>query len=173
VFLEGLKSAMLADFDPRAGDGARRPTAGIRAFAHVYAGWAYSHEFYRDELYRSLGYGSIAALLRGWEEEHLALDPRDLLAMLETWEHADISARDPFQGDFASALSAISADTILMPCSTDRYFPEVDAIYESAFIPRCEVRTLHSAFGHCALSPGRVPAALDFLDRTLTELLGR
>jgi homoserine O-acetyltransferase len=173
VFLEGLRAAMRADSCYALRDPTRRPIAGLRAFARVYAGWAYSHEFYRDGLYQTLGYGSVEDLLARWEDDHLTLDAYDLLAMLDTWQRADISAGEPFVGDHAAALAAIRADTILLPCSTDRYFPPADNHSEAERIPRCEVRTLNSPYGHCALSPGRVPAAFDFLDDVLRELLNR
>ena len=91
--------------------------------------------------------------------------------MLQTWRQADIAANEQFGGDFQSALSAIRARTLLLPCSTDRYFPPVDNEYEAHRIPHCELRLLESPFGHCALSPGRVPAATAFLDRALRDLL--
>lgn len=173
VFLEGAKSALQADARWRNGPSNGQPVDGIRAFARVYAGWAYSHDFFRDELYTELGHDSIEALLRSWADDHLKFDAADLLAMLDTWQHADVSANQRFAGNFPGALRSIRADTILLPCSTDRYFPEEDNRYEADLIPHCEVRTLNSAFGHCALSPGRVPSAVAFLDACLAELLSR
>jgi homoserine O-acetyltransferase len=171
VFLEGLKTALHADGNWRDGSQSEPPTRGLRAFGRVYAGWAYSHAFFRDGLYRQLGYESIEELLQAWEAEHLALDADDLLAMLASWQRADISANTVYDGDFARSLAAIRARTILVPCSTDRYFPPADNEYEARLIPNAEVCTLESPFGHCALSPGRVPAATEFLNRCLARLL--
>ena len=47
LFLDGAKAALLADTTPR-------KKQGIRAFARVYAGWAYSADFHREELWRTL-----------------------------------------------------------------------------------------------------------------------
>jgi homoserine O-acetyltransferase len=173
VFLESAKSALQADARWRNGPSSEQPLDGIRAFARVYAGWAYSQDFFRDELYKKLGYASIEALLRGWEEDHLKFDAADLLAMVDTWQHADVSANQRFLGNLPDALRCIRADTILLPCSTDRYFPEQDNKFEAELIPHCEVRTLNSAFGHCALSPGRVGSATAFLEACLAALLSR
>jgi homoserine O-acetyltransferase/O-succinyltransferase len=171
VFLEGLKAALQADGRWRDGQASEAPTDGLRAFGRVYAGWAYSHQFFRDGLYRQLGYANVEELLQAWEAEHLAFHADDLLAMLASWQHADISANAVSGGDFARSLAAIRARTILVPCSTDRYFPPADNEYEAGLIPGAELCVLDSPFGHCALSPGRVPAAMEFLDGCLARLL--
>jgi homoserine O-acetyltransferase len=171
VFLAGLAATLQADPRWQEGRCLEQPVKGLKAFARVYAGWAYSHSFYRDELYRTLGYPTQEALLQGWEEDHLAIDANDLMAMLSTWQHADIAANEIFAGDFERALRAIQARTILLPCSTDRYFPPADNELEARLIRSCELRILDSPYGHCALSPGRVPAAMAFLDQVIRELL--
>jgi homoserine O-acetyltransferase/O-succinyltransferase len=171
VFLEGLKAALQADCHWRADRSSRKPENGLRAFARVYVGWAYSHAFFRDALYKQLGFGTLEALIEDWETDHLALDASDLLAMLDTWQQADVGACPQFGGDTETALKSIRARTILLPCSTDRYFSPLDNQLESQLIPNCELRTLESSFGHCALSPGKVPADMRFLDRCLGELL--
>src|SRR5882672_12623511 len=50
VFLEGVKAGLTTD--PNFGDGhfVAKPTAGLRAMGRVYAGWAMSHAYYRDEV---------------------------------------------------------------------------------------------------------------------------
>jgi len=169
VFLQGLKAALLADGNWRESEYSQ-PEKGLRAFARVYAGWAYSDEFFRDQLYRELGYQTMEQLLVAWEQEHLRLDARDLLAALRTWQCTDVDAGGRAERG-ASALGRIKARTLLVPCSTDRYFPPVDNIAEAALISDCEVRVLQSPFGHCAFSPGKVPAAMTFLNSCLREIL--
>ncbi len=97
--------------DPNSRDDRCRdpPVLGLRAIARVYAGWAYSHAFYRDALYRELGYASPQALLQAWKQDHLCLNANDLMAMLMMWEHADVAANAQFEGDFAGALATIRA----------------------------------------------------------------
>ena len=84
VFLEGVKAALLADPEFCDGRYERPPLRGLAAFGRVYAGWAYSQEFFRAALYRELGYRDPAALLEGWAADHAAWDANDLLAMLFT-----------------------------------------------------------------------------------------
>ena len=50
-------------------------------------------------------------------------DPDDLLAMLYTWQSGDVSAQEPYDGDFAAAMKGIKAKALVMPCRTDLYFP--------------------------------------------------
>jgi homoserine O-acetyltransferase len=157
VFLEGVKAALICDPAWHEGFYHRQPEAGLKAFARVYAGWAYSQAFFRDELYRSLGFDSISALLEYWEEDHLTQDANNLLAVLESWKSADISANDVYAGDLPAALGAITAKTLIMPSTTDFYFTEQDAAWEAAHIPNSQCVPLQSDWGHCAGAPGRNP----------------
>ncbi|MBQ0744121.1 MAG: alpha/beta fold hydrolase [Pseudomonas sp.] len=157
VFLEGVKAALTCDPAWHDGFYHHQPKAGLKAFARVYAGWAYSQAFFRDELYRQLGFESIPALLKYWEDDHLAQDANNLLTVLESWKAADISLNDSFNGDIAAALGAITAKTLIMPCSTDLYFTERDAAWEATKMPNAECLPLVSDWGHCAGAPGRNP----------------
>jgi len=171
VFLEGVKATLQADAEYRGGFYTRAPEAGLRAFGRVYAGWAYSQAFFRDGLYRALGFETVESLLRWWEDDHLAWDANDLLAMLWTWQHADPSANDRFGGDFERALNAVRARTVVMPCDHDLYFTVEDNAREAALVQGAELKVMHSAFGHCAGAPGRLEPEMAFLDGALRELL--
>ena len=48
VFLEGVRAALCADQNWNKGDYDSPPVNGLKAFARVYAGWAFSQTFYRD-----------------------------------------------------------------------------------------------------------------------------
>jgi len=171
VFLEGVKAALTADHTWAGGRYTSPPEAGLKAFGRVYAGWAFSQTFYREGLYRNLGFESVEALLRDWEEDHLNWDANNLLAKLRTWQTADISANPVYAGDFERALGRITAKAILMPCSTDLYFPPEDNAIEARHLPNAELRTYDSPWGHCVASPGNDPEFTRFLDRALSELL--
>jgi homoserine O-acetyltransferase len=172
VFLEGVKAALLADPGFEGGRYTRPPERGLSAFGRVYAGWAYSQTFFRTGLYRRLGYRSVQALLDGWAADHRAWDANDLLAMLYAWQRADIGDHALYQGDFARALRAIRARTIVMPASTDLYFPPEDSAVEVAHLPNAELRVIETDFGHVAGGPDRVPEATAFIEAALRELLG-
>jgi homoserine O-acetyltransferase len=93
VFLEGMKAALTADGDWQGGAYDKPPARGLRAIGRAWAGWALSQAFYREQLFRQMGYASLEDfLVRDWEALFLARDANNVLSMIETWEHADISA---------------------------------------------------------------------------------
>jgi homoserine O-acetyltransferase/O-succinyltransferase len=165
VFLEGVKAALEADAS------AGSPQRGLAAFGRVYAGWAYSQAFFRERLYERLGHASPAALLEAWALEHQSYDARDLLAVLSSWQRADISDNARFGGDFEQALRAIEARAIIMPCSTDLYFPPEDNRLEVMQLRRGELRVLESKFGHVAGGPNRIAEDTAFVEAAIRELL--
>jgi len=172
VFLDGVKAALEADGHWNGGDCTAPPEKGLKAFGRVYAGWAYSQTFYREGLYRTLGFQTLEDLLVDWEEDHLGWDGNDLLAMLRTWQAGDISDNTLYQGDVAKALAAIEARAIVVPCNTDLYFPPEDNALEVAEMKNAELRVFDSPFGHCVASPGVHPAFTAFLDDAIAALLG-
>ena len=56
----------------------------------------------------------------------LTRDANNLLAMLWTWQNGDLNANEIYNGDMPKALSSIKAKAIVMPASTDVYFPPED-----------------------------------------------
>ena len=173
VFLEGVKAALCADGDWNGGDYASPPLRGLKAFGRVYAGWAFSQTFYRDGLYRKLGFATIEELLVDWENDHADnWDANDLLAMLKTWQLGDISANPLYGGDLGKALGAITARAILVPCTQDLYFPPADNEIEVTMMPNARLRAFDSPWGHCVASPGNEPAFERFLDSCIRDLLG-
>jgi homoserine O-acetyltransferase/O-succinyltransferase len=171
VFLAGVKAALLADADFASGRYARPPLRGLDAFGRVYAGWAYSQTFFRRGLYTEIGYPSPEALLDGWADDHKAWDANDLLAMMYSWQRADISDNTLYQGDLFRALAAIEARTIVMPGSSDLYFPPEDSAIEVAHLKHGELRVLESEWGHIAGRPDRNPRDAAFVERALRDLL--
>jgi homoserine O-acetyltransferase len=170
VFLEGLKAALTADATFNDGWYETPPVKGLIAFARVYAGWVYSQDFYRDHDYRKMGLTSIDDVLRFAEARYRSRDANDLLAMLWTWQHSDISANPQFKGDLTAALRAITARAIVMPSSTDLYFRVRDNELEVAQMPNAELRPIPSTWGHAA-GRGTNLADNQFIDAALRELL--
>jgi homoserine O-acetyltransferase len=131
VFLEGVKAALTADAAWNNGWYDTAPKKGQRSLARVYAGWGFSQPFYRQELWREMGFHSLEDFLIGfWEGFFLKRDANNLLAMLWTWQNADISANDIFGGDLPRALGAIKAKSVIMPGKLDLYFPPEDNEWE-------------------------------------------
>jgi homoserine O-acetyltransferase len=175
VFLEGVKAALTADAAFAHGWYTAKPQTGLRAMARVYAGWGFSQAFYRAELdLKDMGYASLEDFLIGfWEGFFLPKDPNNLLTMLWTWQHGDISANELYQGDFRKALSAITAKAFVMPGETDLYFPPEDSENEVAHMPNAELVRVPSIWGHFAGGPGLNPIDAAFIDGKLKALLER
>jgi homoserine O-acetyltransferase len=172
VFLEGVKAALQADSVYADGNYTSPPVKGLKAFGRVYAGWAFSQTFYREQMYRLKGFDSAEALLQDWEQDHLDWDANDLLCKLKTWQQTDISANDLYQHDFKAALNAIKAETIVIACDNDLYFRADDNRLEIEHIIGGELRVYESPWGHCVASPGNDPEFESYLDQAINELLG-
>jgi homoserine O-acetyltransferase len=174
VFLEGVKAALTADPAWQDGWFATQPTRGFQAMGRVYAGWGLSQAFYREEVWRKIGFSSLEDFLIGsWEANFRRRDANDLLAMLWMWQHADISANELYNGDLGKALGAIKADAMVMPCETDLYFTVEDNRREVARMPRAELRPIPSIWGHRAGNPALNPEDADFINKAVAELLAR
>ena len=172
VFLEGVKAALCADEKWNKGDYQKIPTEGLKAFARVYAGWAFSQAFYREEEYKKMGYKNIENLLIDWENDHINnWDPNDLLAKLYTWQISDISASPSYNFNFIRALNSIKCRAILMPCSHDLYFPPEDNEFELKHMKNAELRIYNSIWGHCVANPGNDKGFEKALDKAINDLL--
>jgi len=172
VFLAAVRSAILSDADWNNGYyGEKPPVRGLRHLGRVYAGWGFSEAFYRREVFKSaFGAESLEEFLTEfWESLFLKCDANDLLAQVWTWEHNDISAHPRFQGDFEKALGQSAPRAIILPGSTDVYFPPIDSEYEAKHMPAAESRPVPSIWGHmCSINPDDQK----FIDQALSELLG-
>jgi len=176
VFLSGLLRTLEAAPE-YAGDGRFRaePVAALRAFAHIYAGWGLSQDFYRERLHETaLGAPSLAAFLKSdWEDNFAAHRAANLYAQALTWQEADISANDLYAGDLPKALASISARVLLMPSATDLYFRVADNEVELAHLKNAELAVIPSIWGHRAGNPRGIPADLGFLAAQVRSWLDR
>ena len=176
VFLSGLLRTLEAAPEHQ-GDGrfSSEPEAALRAFAHIYAGWGRSQDFYRAGRHlTTTGAPDLETYLRtDWEESFGASRAADLYAQLRTWDAADISANDLYGGDLVRALSAIRARVLLLPSRTDLYFPVADNAAELPHLAEGELRPIPSIHGHAAGDPTDSPADLAFLRSAVREWLDR
>lgn len=172
VFLEGIRATLRADPSFKEGRYEEQPSVGKRAVGRVWAGWGLSQTFYREERWGELGLTSREAVLETYAEMFNAGDANNLLAMLWTWQHADIGAHPKYGGDFVRALNAISAKAVVMPSRTDLYFPPEDSEIEVRHIPNAELAVIPSVWGHAA-GGNRNPADSVFIDDQIARLLAR
>jgi homoserine O-acetyltransferase/O-succinyltransferase len=172
VFLEGVRATLTADANYVDGWFERQPLRGLRAMGRVYAGWALSQSFYREELWRGIGYSSLEDfLISNWEGNYLRRDANNLLCQLRTWQEGDISANELYRGDLPRALGAIEAKALIMPGDHDLYFQVEDNRREVKHLKRGELRPIPSIWGHRAGNPITQPEDERFIAQAVRELL--
>ncbi|MGI4859893.1 MAG: alpha/beta fold hydrolase [Janthinobacterium lividum] len=175
VFLEGARAALTGDRAFQDNHFVAPPERGYRAMGRVYAGWALSHGFYRDELWREAGYASLEAFLVGaWDTNFARRDANDLLAQLATWQGGDISATPRFGGDLTRALAAVKSHVLLMPGETDEYFQVDDNARELPLLVNArsaELRPIPSLWGHRAGNPEKIPQDRVWLEAAIKGFL--
>jgi homoserine O-acetyltransferase len=170
LLLEGAKVALTSASDFEAGRYAAPPVRAMQAFCRVYASLVLCADFYRKGEYTKLGLASAEDTMRFFEGFFRQRDANDLLATLRTWQGADISANDIYDGDIDAALKAITARAIVMPSSTDFLFQLRDSELEVERMPNAELRPIQSSWGHVA-GLGANPRDNDVVDPALEELL--
>lgn len=171
LVLDSLKAALLAAVRFDSSKQNELTSADMRAVGRVYAGWGLSQAFYREELYRELGFDSLGDFVAGvWEASFMKMDPHNVLAMLWAGQHADISDNPAYNGDFDKALGSIKAHACIMPGSTDLFCSADDNEYEAKLMPNAVVKPIESIWGHFA---GRGINRSDnrFIDDNLKQLL--
>ncbi|ASK62348.1 hypothetical protein CFK37_09360 [Virgibacillus phasianinus] len=171
VVLDGMKAALMAAIGFDSNKRNQLTSADMRAVGRVYAGWGLSQAFYREELYRKLGYDTLEDFVAGvWEDSFMKMDPHNVLAMLWTGQHADISANPAYNGDFDAALKSIKALACVMPGGTDLFCTAAENKYEAKLIPHADLNPIESIWGHFA-GRGINRADNKFIDENLKRLL--
>jgi homoserine O-acetyltransferase len=174
VFLSGLLRILEAAPEHLGGGRfSAEPTAAIRAFAHVYAGWGLSQDFYRERLFETaLGAPDLTTFLRtDWEDSFGANRAANLYAQARTWYEADISTGGAYGGDLPRALAAIEAVVLLMPSETDLYFRVADNEAELEHLRHATLAPIPSIWGHRAGNPSTNPDDLAFLTAQVRAFL--
>ncbi len=145
------------------------PRLNLKAFGHIYAGWALSQDFYRAGLHiTALGAPDLETFLRtDWEERNYKRRAANLYAQLKTWEAGDIADG----GDLAAALRAIEARVLLLPSTTDLYFRVADNEAEAVHLRHARLAPIQSIWGHRAGAPNGIPEEFAFLKREIRDWL--
>ena len=173
VFLQSLRAALTADAAWMNGDYRDQPALGMKALARVYAAWGLSQGFYKQELWRSMGFESLEGFVAGfWERRYGRRDANNLLSMIRTWEMNDLAATPGINGSAARALASIRAKATILASATDLYFTKEDMRLEAAQVPGARFRVIPSLWGHMA-GAGLNPADSAFIARELSALLAR
>jgi homoserine O-acetyltransferase/O-succinyltransferase len=181
VFLRSLMATLEAA-PQHIGNGrfSTEPAAAKRAFGRIYAGWALSQDFYRAGRHLAsgpspnLGAPDLETFLKtDWEQRFGARPAANAYAQLRTWDAADVSANDLYNGDLQAALRAIEARVLLMPGATDLYFRVADNEAELPYLRSAKLRPIDSIWGHRAGNPVTNPEDMDFIKREVRALLAQ
>jgi homoserine O-acetyltransferase len=171
VRLEGQIAALTADPTFQGGDYTAPPAKGMEAFGMVWAGWLYSQEWWRKELWRTPAVTSLEQAMSRFRTRFIpGADANNLILQCRTWEKHDVGGTAGFNGDVEKALRSIKAPLLYMPSETDLYFPVGDARYEAQFIPGVTLRPIPSLWGHTAGAASN-PADGKFLNDTIGTFL--
>jgi len=171
VRLEGQIAALTTDPAWQGGDYSTPPTKGLEAFGMVWAGWLYSQEWWRRELWRtSMPAGTTFEQASQSFRRRFSADANDYVLQARTWQRHDVGTTAGFNGDVERALKSIQARVLYMPSETDLYFPLTDARYEQAFIPHVTFKPIPSLWGHTAGAASN-PADLKFVNENVAAFL--
>lgn len=171
VRLEGQIAALTADPAWQNGDYTAPPAKGLEAFGMVWAGWLYSQEWWRRELWRT-NTPPGTTFDQAWQafRKRFSADANDYILQARTWQRHDVGTTPGFDGSVEKALRSIKARVLYMPSETDLYFPITDARWEQAFIPRVTFAPIPSLWGHTAGAASN-PADLKFLNEQVARFL--
>lgn len=151
VRLEGFKSALMADIAFDGGNYKKPPIKGLKAGARHWAGWGFSQEWYRRELYNQFGHKSVEDhLLKFWEPFFGSMDANNLISQAVTWQKNNVGNTAGIDGDHEKALRSIKARVLSMPSQTDLYFPPQYSEYEATQLTNVILVPIPSIWGHIA-----------------------
>jgi homoserine O-acetyltransferase len=171
VRLEGAISALTADAAYADGRYTSPPTRGLAAWSRHWAGWVWSQEWWRRELFRPQ-WSTVDEVLAARTARDAARDANNLIAQARTWQRHNVGDTPGFGGDHERALRSIRARVLYMPCETDLYFPIGDFRHESQFITRVTLTPIPSLWGHSAGSGGN-PDDNEFINTQVRQFLER
>jgi homoserine O-acetyltransferase len=169
VRLEGAISALSADAAFKEGNYTTPPLKGLAAWSRHWAGWVWSQEWWRRELFKPQ-WKTVDEVLANRTARDAVRDANNLIAQARTWQRHNVGDTPDFGGDHERALRSITARVLSMPCETDLYFPIGDFRYEAQFIPGVTLTPIPSLWGHSAGSGGN-PADNAFIDAQIAVFL--
>jgi homoserine O-acetyltransferase len=173
VRLEGQIAALTADPAFENGDYKTPPKKGLEAFGMVWAGWLYSQEWWRRELWRDPSQpGKTFEQVMNRFRTSFSADANDYILQARTWERHNVGNTPGFSGDVERALRSIKVPFQYMPSETDLYFPIGDARYEKEFIPGVTFLPIPSLWGHPA-GAAADPADAKFLNENIGRFLAQ
>ncbi len=142
---------------------------GLRRHAVAFSLQGLSAAFYRDELWRDLGFVSADDFRQGFIRGYFApMDPNNLLTQARKWRSGDIGAHTG--GDVTAALGTITARFFVVPFSEDLFFPPEDCKADADRIPGGRYRPIETPMGHFGMF-GLRESDIAAVDAVIAEML--
>jgi len=165
-------AAITADPAFNNGDYTAQPTHGLDTFGMVWAGWLYSQEWWRRELWKTTAPAgtTLEQYMQRFHNFIPGADANDLILQARTWERHDVGQTPGFNGDVERALKSINVPFLYMPSVTYLYFPVGDARYEAQFMSTGTLMPIPSLWGHPA-GAGANPQDRAFLNDAISKFL--
>jgi homoserine O-acetyltransferase len=152
LFLLSLRQALTADRHWNGSGFDAPPEQGLRTYALIYASWAASQPFFR-----TIEQPVEQHVEEQWLPHYRRHDPRDLIAMLDTWLAHDVTAGrlqgSAAAGDLDATLAGIQARTAVVAADHDLYFTPEDMAADAERIPGAAFHLIRSLLGHRAGNP--------------------
>jgi homoserine O-acetyltransferase len=164
LFCLSLRQALTADANWNGSGFSDPPDQGLRTYALIYASWAASQPFFRG-----LQEPVERHVEQQWLPHYQRHDPRDLIAMLDTWLAHDVADG----GDLPAVLAAIRARTAVVAGSHDLYFTPDDLAADAEAIPDAQWHLIQSELGHRAGNPHSSPPEQQQLQQIAAGLLAQ
>lgn len=147
VRLQGSIRALKADASFQNGEYMSPPVEGLKAMAMHYRAWTRSPAAWDRDMFDGMTTVQREQLLDQMSQGFLSLDANNLISQAETWKNHDVG-RTPGVADLSAALQSIQCIVLLMPTSTDQYFPVADSGFEATMIPNATVHVIETIHGH-------------------------
>lgn len=144
---------------------------GLARHATAFSLMGLSARFYREELWRGLGFVSADDFRQGFIRGYFApMDPNNLITQATKWRASDVSEHT--DGDLAAALGRITARFYVVPFSEDLFFPPEDCQADCDLIPHGEYRPIETPMGHFGMF-GLRPEDPIAVDAVIAEMLDK
>jgi homoserine O-acetyltransferase len=142
---------------------------GLARHAMASAATSTSCRFFRDEVWRQIGFAAVEEFTLGFMRGHFQpMDPNNLLRQAAKWRDADVSLHT--DGDMRAALGRITAKFFVFPFGDDQLFPVEDHERDAAMIRDARLRAIDSPLGHFTMF-GLLPEDAAAVDDALAEVL--
>jgi homoserine O-acetyltransferase/O-succinyltransferase len=168
--LAGAIGAIKGDSAWNGGEYKMPPANGLRALGLHWAAWLFSSEWWRRETYITARGLTLDQQIKSSEDSFVGADANNLLSQAMTWQAHDISSSPGLGGDLRKALRSINCKTLLMPSTSDQYFPAVDSEEESKYIKDVVFEPVQTIWGHPG-GGGSDEKATQFLDAKISKFL--